>query len=50
VAVGVCGALNKTDWIASTHRGHSHCIARDRAADIIALVRGQIGLTAGAVQ
>ncbi len=28
VAVGVCAALEKTDWIASTHRGHGHCIAK----------------------
>ena len=28
VAVGVCAALDPTDWIASTHRGHGHCIAK----------------------
>jgi pyruvate dehydrogenase E1 component alpha subunit len=28
VAVGVCSALNKTDYIISTHRGHGHCIAK----------------------
>ncbi len=28
VAVGVCAALKPTDWIASTHRGHGHCIAK----------------------
>jgi pyruvate dehydrogenase E1 component alpha subunit len=28
VAVGVCAALNDSDWIASTHRGHGHCIAK----------------------
>ena len=28
VAVGVCAALNPSDWIASTHRGHGHCIAK----------------------
>jgi pyruvate dehydrogenase E1 component alpha subunit len=27
-AVGVCAALQPTDWIASTHRGHGHCIAK----------------------
>jgi pyruvate dehydrogenase E1 component alpha subunit len=27
-AVGVCAALEKDDWIASTHRGHGHCIAK----------------------
>jgi acetoin:2,6-dichlorophenolindophenol oxidoreductase subunit alpha len=29
VAVGVCAALDKGDWIASTHRGHGHCIAKE---------------------
>lgn len=28
IAVGVCAALEKRDYIASTHRGHGHCIAR----------------------
>jgi acetoin:2,6-dichlorophenolindophenol oxidoreductase subunit alpha len=28
VAVGVCAALDASDWIASTHRGHGHCIAK----------------------
>ena len=28
VAVGVCSALNKDDYITSTHRGHGHCIAK----------------------
>ena len=27
-AVGVCAALETSDWIASTHRGHGHCIAK----------------------
>jgi acetoin:2,6-dichlorophenolindophenol oxidoreductase subunit alpha len=27
-AVGVCAALEPGDWIASTHRGHGHCIAK----------------------
>ena len=26
--VGVCLHLNDKDWIASTHRGHGHCIAK----------------------
>lgn len=29
VAVGTCAALRQDDWIASTHRGHGHCIAKD---------------------
>jgi pyruvate dehydrogenase E1 component alpha subunit len=28
VAVGTCAALRPGDWIASTHRGHGHCIAK----------------------
>jgi pyruvate dehydrogenase E1 component alpha subunit len=27
-AAGVCAALEPGDWIASTHRGHGHCIAK----------------------
>ena len=28
VATGVCQALSEDDYIASTHRGHGHCIAK----------------------
>jgi acetoin:2,6-dichlorophenolindophenol oxidoreductase subunit alpha len=28
VAVGVCEALERTDTITSTHRGHGHCLAK----------------------
>lgn len=28
IATGVCAALDEGDYIASTHRGHGHCIAR----------------------
>jgi TPP-dependent pyruvate/acetoin dehydrogenase alpha subunit len=28
VAVGVCSALRREDWITSTHRGHGHCLAK----------------------
>jgi len=28
IAVGICTALNKDDYITSTHRGHGHCIAK----------------------
>jgi acetoin:2,6-dichlorophenolindophenol oxidoreductase subunit alpha len=28
VAAGVCTTLRESDWIASTHRGHGHCIAK----------------------
>src|ERR1700722_1952673 len=30
VAVGVCEALQQTDYITSTHRGHGHCGPGDR--------------------
>lgn len=32
-AVGVCAALEPGDYIASTHRGHGHCIARGARID-----------------
>ena len=28
VAAGVCAHLDARDWVASTHRGHGHCIAK----------------------
>jgi pyruvate dehydrogenase E1 component alpha subunit len=28
IAVGVCEALEATDYITSTHRGHGHCLAK----------------------
>ncbi len=28
VAVGACAAVRKDDYIASTHRGHGHCLAK----------------------
>jgi len=33
VAVGVCQALRKDDWVASTHRGHGHCLAKGAGMD-----------------
>src|SRR6476646_4822325 len=30
VAVGVCAHLSDEDWIASTHRGHGHFLAKSR--------------------
>ena len=33
VAVGVCEALNITDYITSTHRGHGHCLAKGASVD-----------------
>src|SRR3982751_7131634 len=33
VAVGVCSALRRDDYITSTHRGHGHCLAKGARVD-----------------
>ena len=33
VAVGVCAALRREDYITSTHRGHGHCLAKGASVD-----------------
>ena len=33
IAVGVCEALKKEDYITSTHRGHGHCLAKGASVD-----------------
>lgn len=33
VAVGVCAALNREDYLTSTHRGHGHCLAKGARPD-----------------
>src|SRR3954447_11813273 len=33
VAVGVCAALEPTDYMATTHRGHGHCLAKGADVD-----------------
>jgi TPP-dependent pyruvate/acetoin dehydrogenase alpha subunit len=33
IAVGVCEALDRDDYITSTHRGHGHCLAKGAAVD-----------------
>ncbi len=33
VAVGVCEALRRDDYITSTHRGHGHCLAKGARLD-----------------
>jgi TPP-dependent pyruvate/acetoin dehydrogenase alpha subunit len=33
VAVGICEALRKDDYITSTHRGHGHCLAKGAVPD-----------------
>ena len=35
IAVGVCEALRKDDYITSTHRGHGHCLAKGAALDLM---------------
>src|SRR6204780_4685665 len=35
VAVGVCEALEQTDYITSTHRGHGHCLAKGASPDLM---------------
>ena len=35
VAVGVCEALRREDYITSTHRGHGHCLAKGAAPDLM---------------
>jgi acetoin:2,6-dichlorophenolindophenol oxidoreductase subunit alpha len=33
VAVGICSALRRDDYITSTHRGHGHCLAKGASID-----------------
>jgi pyruvate dehydrogenase E1 component alpha subunit len=33
IAVGVCEALQREDYITSTHRGHGHCLAKGASMD-----------------
>lgn len=33
IAVGVCSALEPTDYITGTHRGHGHCLAKGMKMD-----------------
>jgi pyruvate dehydrogenase E1 component alpha subunit len=45
VAVGVCAHLTDRDWIASTHRGHGHFLAK--GGDLLALVAEVFGRETG---
>jgi pyruvate dehydrogenase E1 component alpha subunit len=45
VATGVCSHLTDTDVIASTHRGHGHCIAK--GVDVIAMMAEIFGKATG---
>ena len=44
-ATGVCAALEKDDYVVSTHRGHGHCIAR--GADVRFLLAELMGKVTG---
>jgi acetoin:2,6-dichlorophenolindophenol oxidoreductase subunit alpha len=35
IAVGVCAALRRDDYITSTHRGHGHCLAKGASVDLM---------------
>src|SRR5947208_7929307 len=35
VAVGVCAALRRDDYITSTHRGHGNCLAKGASVDLM---------------
>jgi pyruvate dehydrogenase E1 component alpha subunit len=35
VAVGVCEALRKDDYVTSTHRGHGHCLAKGASINLM---------------
>lgn len=45
IGVGVCNALEKDDFIISTHRGHGHCIAK--GAEIKRMVAELLGKEPG---
>ncbi len=45
VAAGICAHLNERDYIASTHRGHGHCIAKD--CDVTGMMAEIYGKSAG---
>jgi TPP-dependent pyruvate/acetoin dehydrogenase alpha subunit len=45
VAVGVCEALRRDDYITSTHRGHGHCLAK--GASIARMFAELLGKEAG---
>jgi pyruvate dehydrogenase E1 component alpha subunit len=45
VAVGVCSALRRDDYITSTHRGHGHCLAK--GADVSLMFAELLGREPG---
>ena len=49
IAAGVCAHLDDTDWIASTHRGHGHFLAKggDPGAMIAEIYARETGICKG---
>lgn len=45
IAAGACAALNESDYIASTHRGHGHLVAR--GADLCRMMAEILGKATG---
>ena len=45
VAVGVCSHLTDSDFVASTHRGHGHCIAK--GVDVAGMMAELYGRSTG---
>src|SRR3954454_11398210 len=45
VAAGACAALERGDWITTTHRGHGHCLAK--GADPTAMFAELFGRASG---
>jgi pyruvate dehydrogenase E1 component alpha subunit len=45
VASVICAAIGPDDWIASTHRGHGHCIAK--GADVLRMMAELFGKVTG---
>ncbi len=35
IAVGICEALERSDYITSTHRGHGHCLAKGASPNLM---------------
>jgi pyruvate dehydrogenase E1 component alpha subunit len=45
VAAGICAPLGNDDYIASTHRGHGHCIAK--GCDVAGMMKEIYGRSGG---
>ncbi|MBO0682810.1 MAG: thiamine pyrophosphate-dependent dehydrogenase E1 component subunit alpha, partial [Candidatus Dormibacteraeota bacterium] len=48
VAAGVCAQLERADYVASTHRGHGHCIAK--GVDVSRMMAELFGRSSGTNQ